>query len=525
MVVSAHLSEPYLGRPFFLPAYPLSFFKFSSRHTPPNQGSSSMTRRFILSIAAVLAIGACSDVQESTDSNSNPESALAVAGNAPINVVLKSKATAADLAALGKYGTVINQLPKIKAVIMTGPKANIPAIRALKFVRTVNLDAERNIPPNVSIPLANFTTVGINTWDLDAVNVTNFKSGPDREVAFDGTGVYVAILDTGLLPTWRYYFPAARIATQYARSFGGAGNDRGKVSEQPNKWEHDVNSHGTHVTSTVIGYLTGLAPVNGVASNATIIPVKVLNQNGSGWSSVIAQGITYIGDLKAGPLRNSPVVINMSLGGPVLDDVEREAINYAITQGVIIVASAGNAGDAGMGYPGAYGPVISVAASGWTGEWTCHTAPPVVQDLWFFGLGNTAAVNCDVPEADAAFVAASYITDFSSRAKTGQDLDVAAPGSWVLGPYQLSQGKTSFFFLGGTSMASPHVAGIAALMAQKNGSLTGPQVETILQNTALSLPAGTRNIFDPNIGPTTVTWGADATGHGLARADKALGGI
>ena len=75
---------------------------------------------------------------------------------------------------------------------------------------------------------------------------------------------------------------------------------------------------------------------------ATVIPVKVLNQNGSGWSSMVAAGIEYVGDLKAGPLAGYPVVINMSLGGPELDAVEQAAIDYAISQGVIIVASAGN---------------------------------------------------------------------------------------------------------------------------------------------------------------------------------------
>jgi hypothetical protein len=205
------------------------------------------------------------------------------------------------------------------------------------------------------------------------------------------------VLDTGLLMNWRQYFPEQRIATGYARAFGGGGGEVGWVSSQPNKWERDTDSHGTHVTSTILGYSLRGTPINGVAPMATVIPVKVLNQNGSGWSSVIARGITYVADLKAGPLKDYPVVINMSLGGSVLDAAEKAAIDYAIEQGVIIVASAGNRGAAGMGYPGAYAPVISVAASGWVGEWTAGA--------WWYAV--------DVP--DPTNPAHYYITDFSSR--------------------------------------------------------------------------------------------------------------
>lgn len=185
------------------------------------------------------------------------------------------------------------------------------------------------------------------------------------------------------------------------------------MSRQPNKWQHDQHSHGSHVTSTILGYSLNGTPVNGVAPMATVIPVKVLNQNGSGWSSVIARGIVCVADLKHGPLAGYPVVINMSLGGPVLDAVEKAAIDYAISKG-IVVASAGNRGTRGMGYPGAYAPVISVAMSGWIREWT-----PAGNRSWWWNLNVAEPVNPDD----------FYIDPASSRALAGQDLDVAAPGS------------------------------------------------------------------------------------------------
>jgi subtilisin family serine protease len=420
-----------------------------------------------------------------------------------INVVLNTAITDTILLDLGKHGSVRDVVYEIKAVTMQAHLSELSVIQSLPYVAAANPDAARNGGPISTVAATDFL-VGLSTWDLDAINVTDFGFD-NRQVAQDGTGVYVAVLDTGLVSNWNYYFPADRIATQYAISFGGGGGEKGEVSTQPGKWGRDQNSHGTHVTSTILGYQFGVNPINGVAPMATVIPVKVLNQNGSGWSSVIARGIVYVADLKADQLAGYPVVINMSLGGPGLEAMEKAAIDYAISKGVIVVASAGNEGEAGMGYPGAYAPVISVAASGWIGEWT-----PAGSRAWWYQ---------DV--VDPTNLDDFYIADFSSRAKAGQDLDVAAPGSWVLGPYQ-TNGQVSYYYLGGTSMASPHVAGIVALMVQKDPFITANEVEAILTGAAIPLPGGCRTIYDPSGVASNICWGANATGSGLITADAAL---
>jgi subtilisin family serine protease len=147
--------------------------------------------------------------------------------------------------------------------------------------------------------------------------------------------------------------------------------------------------------------------------------------------------------------------------------------------------------------------VISVAASGWVGVWAAS-------GWWYRNV------------ADPTNAADFYIADFSSREKTGQDLDVAAPGSWVLGPYQTNSGQTSYYYLGGTSMASPHVAGIVALMLQKNATLTAGQAESILESSARYLAPGCRDVYSPSGAQVKYCWDADATGSGLATADAAL---
>jgi subtilisin family serine protease len=203
------------------------------------------------------------------------------------------------------------------------------------------------------------------------------------------------------------------------------------------------------------------------------------------------------------------MVINMSLGGGSPDALEKAAIDDAIAAGVIIVAAAGNEGEQGMGWPGAFANVISAAASGWTKQWSNCVGTNPANSWWR---------TCDVSENIAS---ESYIADFSSREKAGQDLDVTAPGAWVVGPYQTNQSNfASLFFLSGTSMASPHVAGIVALMAEKKPSLTAAQAEQILEASAIPLPANCVTVNDRPV--ATMCWKDDATGAGLTTADAAL---
>jgi len=439
-----------------------------------------------------------------------------------LNVLLKGPATAAQLAELNTLGTVTDELTQLNALLMAAKAGNLPLIQALSYVAGANPDAERGDAPLDALAVSDFTG-GLSTWDMDAVNVTVSPFTSTRNTSgFTGDGVYVGILDTGLLDNWRSYFPTDRIATRFAIAFQGGGGamNKGAVPSQPNVWEHDQNSHGTHVTSTIIGYSFSGTPINGVAPKATIIPVKVLKQSGFGWSSMIARGIDYITDLKiAGALGTRPAVINMSLGGPNLDVVEKAAIDRAVANGVIIVAAAGNSGTLGMGFPGAYEPVISVAAVGWTGQWVAHSfgSPP----LAFCNSSRSWWLCGDV--ADPTNPNDFYIAGFSSRQKAGQDLDLAAPGAYTVGPYQLNSGSSlTYFFLSGTSMATPHVTGIVALMAQKDAALTAGDAETILEASALRLGTGPVTITNPSGSTTAISWGTDATGAGLVQVDAAL---
>lgn len=432
-----------------------------------------------------------------------------------LNVVLNTDLTPAIVSELSGYGTVNEQYPEIDGLTMRVPSSAVSRIARLPYVEAAGQDVRVSTGPVSSVAAgADATDHGIATWNTDMIDV--YENGEDdaddhRVVDPTGAGVYVAVLDTGLHNSWPYYF-GDRIAAEFGVAVGGGGGERGSISFQPNKWGQDQDGHGTHVTSTILGYHMDNDYVGGVAPDARVIPVKVLNQTGSGWASVITAGIDYVTDLVRGDaLNGAPVVINMSLGGPAEDPLMTAAIDAAIAEGILVVAAAGNSGpDGPMDYPGAQEQVISVAAAGWTEQWT---------------EGGSFFKNVTEPTPEDEV----YIVPDSSRELPGQDLDVAAPGAFILGPYQ-TNGQMSYYGLTGTSMATPHVAGALALMLEATPSLGQTRAEAALEASALRLDACLepperecdRDITFPDGSPGTVPWRSDATGAGLLDVDAAL---
>lgn len=470
----------------------------------------------ILATAGLLALAACAEQTTEPTRPSTPSLANSSTATVGINIVLKARPTKSQLDRLGTIGQIKNQFKEINGVTLAAKRSQLAAIRKLPFVKAAAVDAEVKIgPPTDLVPVEDFTG-GFSTWDQDAIDVTLQPLSSARDVAQTGEGVYVGVLDTGLLSTWRQYFPEERIAEEYAATIvGGGAADRGRVVVlRGEQWANDVCAHGTHVTSTILGYRAGFLGANfqGTAPKATVIPVRFKAQHsantrpfGCSWfSSMSAAGLIYFGELKRDVLGSAPLVVNNSWGGSP-DPLVEAAVTFALAQGVKLVAAAGNEGEAGMSYPGSDPRVISAAASGWVKEWTTPT--------WWFGL--------DVPEPTVP--GDFYIADFSSRALDDQDLDVAAPGTWVLGPFQLQRGRADWFFLGGTSMAAPHVTGTVALMLQKNSSLTQSEAESILERTAIGIGPGCRDVINAFTGEEEeICWEDDATGSGLLDADAAV---
>ncbi|MEO0769662.1 MAG: S8 family peptidase, partial [Cyanobacteria bacterium J06649_4] len=261
-------------------------------------------------------------------------------------------------------------------------------------------------------------------WNLQQIDV----EGAWRK-GVTGKGVTVAVIDTGISQG-----PDLK-QTKFVEGYDFV-NDRTNAL--------DDNGHGTHVAGTIAQSTNNGYGVAGIAYNAKLMPLKVLSRAGSGTISDIAEAIRFAAD-------NGADVINMSLGGGGESALMREAIDYAHDKGVVVVAAAGNSGVSGASYPAMYSNVIGVSATG--------------------------------PDQSK--------TGYSNY---GSGVDLAAPGgttrsSEADGVLQetinpRTAGEFVFKYFQGTSMASPHVAGVAALVKSQGRSVSPDRVLEILQASA-----------------------------------------
>ncbi|WP_305784113.1 S8 family serine peptidase [Symbioplanes lichenis] len=199
----------------------------------------------------------------------------------------------------------------------------------------------------------------------------------------------------------------------------------------------DPNGHGTHVAGTIAAVTGNGVGISAVAPDAKILPIRVLDADGSGDMSDVATGIVYAADHGAD-------VVNLSLGSTTQLTAVTQAVAYARGKGVTVVAAAGNDGQKGnpASYPGADAGVLAVAAT------------------------------------DSSDQVAAYST-------RGSYVDVAAPGTTIVSTYPGGYATES-----GTSMASPHVAAVAALLEAARPDGTPDDIERILEDTAVDLGAG-----------------------------------
>ncbi len=230
----------------------------------------------------------------------------------------------------------------------------------------------------------------------------------------------------------------------------------------------DDRGHGTHVAGIIAAVKDGRQSrynMHGIAYNAKILPVKVLDASGSGFTSNIALGIEYAAD-------NGAKVINLSLGGAgVMPDI-KASMQYAINKGVFVVAAAGNDGAADPIYPAGYAATIN-------------------------DLTNAAALI-----AVGAVDKQNNIASFSNRCGVAKNWCMVAPGVGILSTYI----NNNYAISNGTSMAAPHVSGAIAVLLEQSPNLKADDIYDILLMTATDLGA-------PGID--------DIYGHGLLNLDKA----
>lgn len=300
-------------------------------------------------------------------------------------------------------------------------------------------------------------------WNFPLINV---------DTAWDtttGEGVTIAIIDTGVAyKDYGLYRKAPDLAnTRFVEGYNALKN---------NDQAYDNNGHGTHLAGIVAGSTNNGMGVAGIAYNASIMPIKVLDKNGNGTYADIAEGIYWAVD-------NGADIINLSLGGNAASSVLEDSIQYAFDNNVLIIAASGNSGVNSLMYPAAYNDrVLSVGA-----------------------------VRYDVSRANYS----NYGTGLMLMAPGG-DIDMdqnydGNPDGILQQTLRRSGGyvypnQFSYYFYRGTSVASPHVAGVAALV-KSLGINDSSEIRLILTSTARDLGVQGYDI---------------STGYGLVDASAAV---
>lgn len=249
-----------------------------------------------------------------------------------------------------------------------------------------------------------------------------------------GEGVTVAVIDTGVSQV-----PDLKL-TKFVKGYDFVNNKDDAL---------DDNGHGTHIAGTIAQSTNNGYGVAGIAYQASIMPLKVLSNGGGGTVADIAEAIKFAAD-------NGASVINLSLGGGDASNILEEAVKYAHNKGVVVVAAAGNEARNSASYPARYPDVISVSAT------------------------------------DAAGGKADY-------SNFGAGVDISAPGGSETGKIlqntlDPSTGESVFVGFQGTSMAAPHVAGVAALI-RASGIEDPSEVSAIIKQSARKVQQDHLNHF------------------------------
>lgn len=380
-----------------------------------------------LAVTTVLGLGATAVTADAAPTSSASSGAAA----APYIVVLNDSADAQAVAQAqaSRFGLEVGHVytHALQGYSATMTPAVAQALEALPGVTWVQVDKPVSID-------AQTTPTGINRANADA-SPTAAINGVDQRVDVD-----VAVIDTGADLT----HPDLNIYSAGAKNCSiGAIN------------ANDMNGHGTHVSGT-IGAIDNGAGVVGMAPGARIWPVKVLTDAGSGLNSDVICGIDYV-TAHASQIE----VANMSLGGSGTDDgncgnsnndAMHKAICRSVAAGITYAVAAGNdSEDAANSTPAAYDEVITVSA---------------LSD--FNGVPGGGAPSTCRSDVDDTFA------DYSNF---GSDVDIIAPGTCIYSTWMLGGYNT----ISGTSMATPHVTGGAALYKATHPTATPAQVKSALQ--------------------------------------------